>query len=81
MDEPAASLDPISTIKLEATILAMKGEYTQVIVTHNMQQAQRVSDYVAFIYLGKLIEFDETERIFNEPVNKETREYVSGKMG
>jgi phosphate transport system ATP-binding protein len=81
MDEPAASLDPVSSAKLEATINAMKGEFTQVIVTHNMQQAQRLADYVAFIYLGKLIEFGETDRIFNRPENTETRDYISGKMG
>jgi len=81
MDEPAASLDPVSTVKLEETITSMKDEYTQVIVTHNMQQAQRVSDYVAFIYLGKIIEFDETARIFLRPEKKETKDYIAGKMG
>jgi phosphate transport system ATP-binding protein len=81
MDEPAASLDPISTAKLEETIVGMKGEYTQVIVTHNMQQAQRVSDYVAFIYLGRVIEFDEAEKLFTHPEKNETRAYISGKMG
>jgi phosphate transport system ATP-binding protein len=81
MDEPAASLDPISTAKLEDTIAAMKGEYTQVIVTHNMQQAQRISDYAAFIYLGKVIEFNEAGNIFNHPEKQETRAYISGKMG
>jgi phosphate transport system ATP-binding protein len=81
MDEPAASLDPVSTTKLEETIAAMKGEYTQIIVTHNMQQAQRVSDYVAFIYLGRVIEFNAADKIFNEPEKPETRAYIAGKMG
>ena len=80
MDEPASSLDPISTTKLESTIISMKGEYTQVIVTHNMHEAERVADYVAFVYFGELIEFDETSRIFSNPQRKETQDYINGKF-
>ncbi|HOI07527.1 MAG TPA: phosphate ABC transporter ATP-binding protein PstB [Deltaproteobacteria bacterium] len=80
-DEPCASLDPISTRKIEELILELKQEYTIVIVTHNMQQAARVSDYAAFMYLGELIEYDETERIFTVPKQKMTEEYLSGKFG
>jgi len=80
-DEPCASLDPISTRKIEELILELKQEYTIVIVTHNMQQAARVSDYTAFMYLGELIEYDETERIFTVPKQKMTEEYLSGKFG
>jgi phosphate transport system ATP-binding protein len=80
LDEPASSLDPISTMKLETSILAMKGEYTQIIVTHNMNEALKVSDYVAFLYMGKLIEFGETEKIFNSPLRQETQDYITGKV-
>ncbi len=80
-DEPCASLDPISTRKIEELILELKKEYTIVIVTHNMQQAARVSDYTAFMYLGELIEYDETEKIFTVPKEKMTEEYLSGKFG
>ncbi len=80
-DEPCASLDPISTQKIEELILELKKEYTIVIVTHNMQQAARVSDYTAFLYLGKLIEFGETEKIFTVPKNKMTEAYLTGKFG
>ncbi|HDP24842.1 MAG TPA: phosphate ABC transporter ATP-binding protein [Deltaproteobacteria bacterium] len=80
-DEPCASLDPISTRKIEELILELKKEYTIVIVTHNMQQAARVSDYTAFMYLGELIEYDETEKIFTIPKEKMTEEYLSGKFG
>ena len=80
-DEPCASLDPISTRKIEELILELKKEYTIVIVTHNMQQAARVSDYTAFMYLGELIEFDQTEKIFTVPKEKLTEEYLSGKFG
>jgi len=80
-DEPCASLDPISTQKIEELILELKKEYTIVIVTHNMQQAARVSDYTAFLYLGKLIEFGETEKIFTVPKNKMTEEYLTGRFG
>jgi phosphate transport system ATP-binding protein len=80
-DEPAASLDPISTRKIEELILELKEEYTIAIVTHNMQQAARVSDYTAFMYLGELIEYDDTEKIFTVPREKMTEEYLSGKFG
>jgi len=80
-DEPCASLDPISTRKIEELILELKNDYTIVIVTHNMQQAARVSDYTAFMYLGELIEYDETEKIFTIPKEKMTEEYLSGKFG
>jgi len=80
-DEPCASLDPISTQKIEELILELKKEYTIVIVTHNMQQAARVSDYTAFLYLGKLIEYGETEQIFTVPKNKLTEAYLTGKFG
>ena len=80
LDEPASSLDPISTVKLETSILAMKGEYTQIIVTHNMNEALKVSDYVAFLYSGKLIEFGETQKVFNNSEKAETRDYITGKV-
>jgi phosphate transport system ATP-binding protein len=80
-DEPCASLDPISTRKIEELILELKKDYTIVIVTHNMQQAARVSDFTAFMYLGELIEFDKTENLFTVPKNKMTEEYVTGKFG
>jgi phosphate transport system ATP-binding protein len=80
-DEPCASLDPISTRKIEELILELKNDYTIVIVTHNMQQAARVSDYTAFMYLGELIEYDRTEKIFTVPKEKMTEEYLSGKFG
>lgn len=81
MDEPAASLDPLSSTKVEDSILSLKGEYTVVIVTHNMQQARRISDYTAFMFLGELIEFGETEQIFENPMRQETRDYISGRFG
>ena len=80
LDEPASSLDPVSTVKLESSILAMKGEYTQIIVTHNMNEALKVSDYVAFLYSGDLIEFGETRKIFNSPEKQETKDYITGKV-
>ncbi|MCK9614222.1 MAG: phosphate ABC transporter ATP-binding protein PstB [Candidatus Omnitrophica bacterium] len=80
-DEPCASLDPVSTRKIEELLLELKKEYTIVIVTHNMQQAARVSDYTAFLYLGELIEFGRTEKIFTVPKSKMTEEYVTGKFG
>lgn len=80
-DEPCASLDPISTRKIEELILELKKDYTIVIVTHNMQQAARVSDHTAFMYLGELIEFGPTERLFTVPKDKRTEEYLSGKFG
>jgi phosphate transport system ATP-binding protein len=81
MDEPASALDPISTQKIEELIQELKKNYTIVIVTHNMQQAARVSDYTAFFYLGELIEIDRTEIIFTKPSNMLTENYVTGKFG
>ena len=81
MDEPASALDPIATQKIEELIHQLKEIYTIVIVTHNMQQAARVSDYTAFLYLGKLIEFNETERIFTRPNEKQTEDYITGRFG
>jgi len=81
MDEPASALDPISTSKIEELIFELKKNYTIVIVTHNMQQAARVSDFTAFFYMGELIEFDKTTKIFTNPSNKKTEEYVTGRFG
>ena len=81
MDEPASALDPIATQKIEDLIFELKKQYTIVIVTHNMQQAARVSDYTAFFYLGELIEFGETEQIFTNPKLKKTEDYVTGRFG
>ncbi len=81
MDEPCSALDPIATGKIEDLIHELKKNYTIVIVTHNMQQASRVSDYTAFMYLGRLIEYDITEKIFLTPSKKQTEDYVSGKFG
>ncbi len=81
MDEPASALDPISTAKIEELIHELKKLYTIVIVTHNMQQAARVSDQTAFFYLGELIEYDKTTKIFTSPAKKQTEDYVSGRFG
>ena len=81
MDEPASALDPISTAKIEELIHDLKKQYTIVIVTHNMQQAARVSDYTAFFYLGELIEYDRTAKIFTNPSKKQTEDYISGRFG
>jgi phosphate transport system ATP-binding protein len=81
MDEPASALDPISTAKIEDLIHDLKKSYTIVIVTHNMQQAARVSDNTAFFYLGELIEYDKTSRIFTKPGKKQTEDYVTGRFG
>ena len=81
MDEPASALDPISTTKIEDLIYELKKEYTIVIVTHNMQQAARVSDRTAFFYLGELIEYDDTQKIFVSPTKKATQNYVTGRFG
>lgn len=81
MDEPASALDPISTTKIEDLIFELKKNYTIVIVTHNMQQAARVSDYTAFFYMGELIEFDTTTKIFTSPAKKQTEDYVRGRFG
>jgi phosphate transport system ATP-binding protein len=81
MDEPASALDPIATAKIEELIYELKKEYTIVIVTHNMQQAARVSDNTAFFYIGRLIEYDETRKIFTSPGVKQTEDYVTGRFG
>lgn len=81
MDEPASALDPISTAKVEELIHEIKNDYTIVIVTHNMQQATRVSDKTAFFYLGQLIEFDKTTKIFTNPSKEETQNYITGRFG
>ncbi len=81
LDEPASALDPISTAKLEDTILELKKDYTIVIVTHNLQQAARISDYTGFMYLGRLIEFGETETLFTRPRSTQTADYVTGRFG
>ncbi len=81
MDEPASALDPISTSKIEDLIAQLKERYTIIIVTHNMQQAARVSDFTAFFLLGKLIEMGETNKIFTDPSNKTTEEYITGRFG
>jgi phosphate transport system ATP-binding protein len=81
MDEPASALDPLATAKIEELIYELKRDYTIVIVTHNMQQAARVSDRTAFFYLGKLIEFADTKVIFTNPSNKQTEDYVTGRFG
>lgn len=81
MDEPASALDPISTAKIEELLFELKKQYTIVIVTHNMQQAARVSDYTAFFYIGELIEYDKTSKIFTKPSIKQTEDYVTGRFG
>lgn len=81
MDEPCSALDPISTLKIEELIIKLKDEYTIVIVTHNMQQAQRVADNTYFLYLGEVIESGDTRQIFNEPQEQLTRNYVTGHFG
>jgi phosphate transport system ATP-binding protein len=81
LDEPASALDPISTARLEETIAELKTDYTIVIVTHNMGQAARLSDHTGFMYLGKLIEFGETEQLFTNPVTSRARDYITGRFG
>lgn len=81
LDEPTSALDPISTAKIEELVIELKQDYTVVIVTHNMQQAARVSDFTAFMYLGELIEFDNTDQIFLKPRRKETEDYITGRFG
>lgn len=81
MDEPASALDPLSTSKIEELIVELKESYTIVIVTHNMQQAARISDLTAFFYLGQLIEFDKTRKIFTNPEKKQTEDYITGRFG
>lgn len=81
LDEPTSALDPISTVKIEELIHELKQDYTIAIVTHNMQQAARCSDYTAYMYLGELVEFGETDQIFMNPVKKETQDYITGRFG
>jgi len=81
MDEPTSALDPISTLKIEELILELKQKYTIVIVTHNMQQASRVSDKTAFFLMGELIELDKTAKIFSNPADDRTEGYISGRFG
>ena len=81
LDEPASALDPLSTQRIEELIAELKDDYCIAIVTHNMQQAARSSDYTAFMYLGELIEFDETERMFTAPKQKQTEDYITGRFG
>ncbi len=81
LDEPASALDPISTLKIEELINELKADYTIVIVTHNMQQAARVSDYTAFMYMGNMVEFDATDSIFTNPREKQTEDYITGRYG
>jgi phosphate transport system ATP-binding protein len=81
LDEPASALDPISTLKIEELIHALKKDFTIVIVTHNMQQAARVSDYTAFMYMGDLIEFGATDQLFTNPLQKQTEDYITGRYG
>jgi phosphate transport system ATP-binding protein len=81
MDEPCSALDPISTTKIEELITELKQDYTVVIVTHNMQQAARCSDYTAYMYLGELIELNETRQMFLKPSRQETEDYITGRFG
>lgn len=81
MDEPTSALDPISTSKIEELAMQLREKYTIVIVTHNMQQAVRISDNTAFFLLGELIEYGNTEQIFSQPKNKKTEDYITGRFG
>ena len=81
LDEPCSALDPISTVKIEELITELKKDYSVAIVTHNMQQAARCSDYTAYMYLGELMEFGETNKIFVKPERKETQDYITGRFG
>jgi phosphate transport system ATP-binding protein len=81
LDEPCSALDPISTLRIEELLRVLKQDYTLVIVTHNMQQAARVSDYTGFMYLGKLIEFGDTNQVFTNPKEKLTESYITGHFG
>ena len=80
-DEPCSALDPISTAKIEELIDELSEDYTIAIVTHNMQQAARVSQYTAFMYLGEMVEFDETNKVFTSPRDKRTQDYITGRFG
>ncbi len=81
LDEPASALDPISTLKIEELIHELKNDFTIAIVTHNMQQAARVSDYTAFMYMGDMIEFGDTDQVFTNPIKKQTEDYITGRYG
>ena len=81
MDEPTSALDPVATQKIEDLIRELKSEYTIIIVTHNMQQAARISDKTAFFYLGNLIEFNDTKKLFSSPDNEQTHQYITGRFG
>jgi phosphate transport system ATP-binding protein len=81
LDEPTSALDPISTAKVEELVHELKQDFTIVIVTHNMQQAARVSDYTAYMYLGEMIEYDVTDTIFIKPKKKQTEDYITGRFG
>ena len=81
MDEPTSAVDPVATLKIEDLVLQLRDRFTVVIVTHNMQQAARISDYTAFFYKGEIIEYDKTEKIFTNPSHKKTEEYITGRFG
>lgn len=81
MDEPTSALDPIATNRIEELLLDLKNEFTILIVTHNMSQAARISDYSMFMYLGNLVEYDETQKMFTNPSDKRTEEYLTGQFG
>ena len=81
MDEPTSALDPVATSKIEELILNLKKNYTIIIVTHNMQQAARISDKTAFFLMGEVVEYDETKKIFNNPKEKKTQDYILGRFG
>lgn len=81
MDEPTSALDPIATLKIEELIDELKKDYTIVIVTHNMLQATRISDYTAFFMLGEIVEYNDTETLFKEPKNEKTEDYITGRFG
>ncbi|MFI5143675.1 MAG: phosphate ABC transporter ATP-binding protein, partial [Thermoanaerobaculales bacterium] len=81
MDEPTSAIDPVATAKIEELVAQLRGRFTIVIVTHNMQQAARVSDFTAFFHLGKIIEFGNTEQIFTNPKQRQTEDYVTGRFG
>jgi phosphate transport system ATP-binding protein len=81
LDEPTSALDPISTMKIEDLLVEIKKDYTIIIVTHNMQQATRISDKTAFFLVGEIVEFDETEKLFSLPKHKKTEDYITGRFG
>jgi phosphate transport system ATP-binding protein len=80
-DEPTSALDPIATVNIEELMSSLKNKLSILVVTHNMQQAARISDYTAYMYLGEMIEFDATDKIFTNPSKKETEDYITGKFG